>query len=364
MARTVVELRDLGRSYGPVAAVDGIDLTVFEGEFLSLLGPSGCGKTTTLNLIAGFIEPTRGRVLIDGEDVTGVPAYRRGLGVVFQNYALFPHMTVFENIAFGLRMRGAARAEMARRVGEALTLVRLEGYARARPAQLSGGMQQRVALARALVFQPKVLLLDEPLAALDKKLREEMRAELREIQRAVRITTIFVTHDQQEALGVSDRIAVMGRGRIQQLGTPREIYARPAARFVADFIGASNLLPVRVAAVRGDEAEVELEGVGRLQVRGPGGGTALVPGGRVDLLIRPERIALLPADAGGPNILSAKIVDLTFLGSHTEARVEVHGGLRLLVALDEHRCPAALAEGAAVRVALPPDAFLALGGEA
>ena len=196
------------------------------------------------------------------------------------------------------------------------------------------------------------------------RLREEMRAELREIQRAVRITTIFVTHDQQEALGVSDRIAVMGRGKIQQLGTPREIYGRPAARFVADFIGASNLLPVRVAAVRGDEAEVELEGVVRLQVRGAGGGTTLVPGGRVDLLIRPERISLLPADAGGPNVLLAKVVSVTFLGNHTEARVEVQGGPRLLVAVDEHRCPVALAEGAAVRVGLPPDAFLALGGDA
>ncbi|HEY7678655.1 MAG TPA: ABC transporter ATP-binding protein [Candidatus Methylomirabilis sp.] len=363
MARAVVELLGLGRNYGPVAAVDGIDLTAFAGEFLSLLGPSGCGKTTTLNLIAGFIEPTRGRILIDGEDVTGVPAYRRGLGVVFQNYALFPHMTVFENIAFGLRMRGAGRAERERRVAEALALVRLEGYARARPAELSGGMQQRVALARALVFHPRVLLLDEPLAALDKKLREEMRAELREIQRAVRITTIFVTHDQEEALGVSDRIAVMGRGRIQQVGTPREIYGRPAARFVADFIGASNLLPVRVVAVRDGEAEVELEGAGRLRVRGGGAGGALAPGGRLDLLIRPERIALLPVDAGGPNTFPAGILSLTYLGRHTEVRVELRGGPRLLVALDEHRCPVTLAEGAAVRVALPPDAFLALAGE-
>ncbi len=362
MARAVVELEGLERAFGPVVAVGGIALAVFEGEFFSLLGPSGCGKTTTLNLIAGFLEPTRGRIRIDGQDVTGVPAYRRALGVVFQNYALFPHLTVFENIAFGLRMRRVPPREMERRVGEALALVHLEGYERAWPAQLSGGMQQRVALARALVIQPRVLLLDEPLAALDKKLREEMRAELREIQRAVRITTIFVTHDQEEALGLSDRIAVMDRGRIEQLATPRAIYERPAARFVADFIGASNILPVRVLAVRAGEAEVEVEGTGRLLVQQPGRG-ALAPGARAELLIRPERVRLLPAEDDGPNTLPARIVSLTYLGSRTDARVELKGGRPLLVSLDEHGCPVALAEGEAVRVSLPPEAFLALGGE-
>ena len=364
MARPVVELRGLRKAFGPLVAVDDIDLTVFEGEFLSLLGPSGCGKTTTLNLIAGFHEPSGGRVVIDGAEVTGVPAYRRGLGVVFQNYALFPHLTVFENVAFGLRMRGVPRGEMARQVAEALALVRLEGHAGAWPAQLSGGMQQRVALARALVFRPRVLLLDEPLAALDKKLRDEMRGELQEIQRAVRITTVFVTHDQQEALALSDRIAVMGRGRIEQVGTPREIYERPAARFVADFIGASNAVSGRVVAVGADEAEVELEGVGRLVVRAACSHRALAAGGRAELLIRPERLALLPPGGGdGPNTFPARIAGLTYLGSHTEARVELAGGPRLLVALDEHRCPVVLSEGAAIRVSLPPDAFLVLGGE-
>jgi ABC-type Fe3+/spermidine/putrescine transport system ATPase subunit len=349
MARTVVELRGCARDYGGVHAVAGLDLAVREGELLSLLGPSGCGKTTTLNLIAGFVPPTAGRVLIDGVDVTDRPAHRRGLGVVFQSYALFPHLSVFENVAFGLRERRRPRAEIERRVRTALGLVRLDARAGHRPSQLSGGMQQRVALARALVYEPRVLLLDEPLAALDKKLREEMRAELRDIQRSVGITTIFVTHDQAEALGLSDRIAVMHAGRIEQLGAPREIYERPASRFVAEFIGASTV--VRGRAVAADL--LELPGGDRLRVELGG----LRPGADVDLAIRPERVRL--AAGPGENVLEARIAGLVYQGVQTEVTAEVTGGQRLLVFVAE---PATvpLAPGQPLRLHLPADAFMRL----
>jgi ABC-type Fe3+/spermidine/putrescine transport system ATPase subunit/sulfopyruvate decarboxylase TPP-binding subunit len=298
MARAVVELVGCTRDYAGVRAVAGLDLTIHEGELLSLLGPSGCGKTTTLNLIAGFVPPTAGRVRIDGQDVTDRPAHQRGLGVVFQSYALFPHLSVFENVAFGLRERRTPRVDVERRVRAALALVRLDARAEHRPSQLSGGMQQRVALARALVYEPRVLLLDEPLAALDKKLREEMRGELREIQRSVGITTVFVTHDQAEALGLSDRIAVMQAGRIEQLGAPREIYERPATRFVAEFIGASTVLRGRATAAD----RVTLLGGEAVRVVGLDG---LRAGEPVELAIRPERVRLTGGaaenvvDAGG-----------------------------------------------------------------
>ena len=351
MARPVVELAGCSRDYGGVRAVAGLDLVVYEGELLSLLGPSGCGKTTTLNLIAGFVLPTAGRVRIDGQDVTDRPAHQRGLGIVFQSYALFPHLSVFENVAFGLRERRTARAEIERRVRAALALVRLDARAEHRPAQLSGGMQQRVALARALVYEPRVLLLDEPLAALDKKLREEMRSELREIQRAVGITTIFVTHDQAEALGLSERIAVMHAGRIEQLGSPREIYERPATRFVADFIGASTVLRGHAAAVD----RVTLAGGETLRVLGLSG---LRAGDAIDLAIRPERIRL----AGGPgeNVMDGRVTGVVYQGVQTELTVEIGAGQRLLVFVAEPT-PAALAVGQALRLHLPPDAFMRLG---
>jgi spermidine/putrescine ABC transporter ATP-binding subunit len=350
MARTVVELRGCTREYGSLRAVDTLDLAVLEGEFLSLLGPSGCGKTTTLNLIAGFVPPTAGRVFIDGEDVTGRPPHLRRLGVVFQSYALFPHLTVFENVAFGLRERKAAGAEINRMVAEALALVRLEGREQQRPAQLSGGMQQRVALARALVYRPRVLLLDEPLAALDKRLREEMRVELRAIQRTIGITTVFVTHDQAEALGLSDRIAVMQGGRIEQLGVPREIYERPATRFVADFIGASTML--RGRAVSGELVTVT-EGV-TLRVAP---GRALRLGAEVELAIRPERVRV--ATGPGDNVVEAEIDALVYQGAQTELTAKLADGQRVRVFVTEP-APMPLASGQRVRLHLPADAFMVI----
>jgi spermidine/putrescine ABC transporter ATP-binding subunit len=351
MARPVVELRGCTREYGALRAVDALDLAVLEGEFLSLLGPSGCGKTTTLNLIAGFVEPTAGRILIDGEDVTGRPPHLRGLGVVFQSYALFPHLTVFENVAFGLRERRLPADEVGRRVSEALALVRLEGRERQRPAQLSGGMQQRVALARALVYRPRVLLLDEPLAALDKRLREEMRDELRAIQRAVGITTVFVTHDQAEALGLSDRIGVMRGGRIEQLGVPREIYERPATRFVADFIGASTML-------RGRAVEAERVAVGEGVTLRVASGRALTLGADVELAIRPERVRL--ATGPGDNVVEAEIDTLVYQGAQTEVTARLGDGQRVRVFVTEP-APVPLAPGKRVSLHLPADAFMVIG---
>jgi putative spermidine/putrescine transport system ATP-binding protein len=244
-----LRLAGITKRYGAVTAVDGVDLEVRDGEFLTLLGPSGCGKTTTLGLIAGFFPPSAGEIYLKGRPVAGLPPFKRDIGVVFQDYALFPHMTAGENVAFGLRMRNVERAEMDARVKEALDLVQLRGLGERRPLELSGGQRQRVALARALVIRPAVLLLDEPLSNLDLKLREEMRVEIAGLQRRLGITTVFVTHDQGEALVMSDRIAVMNAGRIEQLGRPAEIYERPATRFVAQFIGRMNFFTDGDAAV-------------------------------------------------------------------------------------------------------------------
>jgi putative spermidine/putrescine transport system ATP-binding protein len=312
-------LSSLRKTYGQTVAVDDVSLRVAEGELVALLGPSGCGKTTTLRMIAGFIEPTAGRIMIGGRDVTHLPPHRRDTGMVFQSYALFPHMTVAQNVAFGLEMRKVARAEAERRVADALSLVRLGHLGDRLPRQLSGGQQQRVALARALVVNPGVFLLDEPLSNLDAKLRLEVRVEIRELQRRLGLTTVFVTHDQEEALTLADRLVVMANGVVQQVGTPEELYESPANLFVAGFIGRSNVLQGRLVAP------------GRFESRG-GLAVAVATDGRAPgaaaLAIRPERLALAAPDAALPpgiNRATGRLTLVTYLGASTEYRVGLAG---------------------------------------
>src|SRR5690348_488084 len=283
-----VKLVDVVKRFGETVAVDHIDLEVRDGEFFSLLGPSGCGKTTTLRMIGGFEEPTSGLIELQGQDVTWLPPYRRNVNTVFQNYALFPHLSIFENVAFGLRRRGVKGAEVRQRVTEMLELVELPGYEKRKPNQISGGQAQRVALARALINRPAVLLLDEPLGALDLKLRKQMQVELKRIQQEVGITFIYVTHDQEEAMTMSDRIAVMNKGRYEQLGDPEVLYERPTTRFVAGFLGVSNLLPATVVGRDGAYASVKLRDDTAIRVP-----SALVDGQTtVNIGVRPEKIRL------------------------------------------------------------------------
>ena len=313
-----------------VVAVRGLDLTIREGEFFSLLGPSGCGKTTTMRMIAGFEEPTSGGIRLHGADVTGIPPNKRDVNMVFQSYALFPHMTVFENVAFGLRRKKAAKEEITRRVGEMLEIVDLGGRGERRPRELSGGQQQRVALARALVNRPRALLLDEPLGALDLKLRQAMQVELKRIQREVGITFVYVTHDQGEALTMSDRIAVMNDGAIEHLGTPRDIYEHPRTRFVAGFIGTSNLLSGTVARVGAGQAVIEVSPEERIivPVHDPG----LTPGSTLELTVRPEKIQLSstrPADQGC--VLRGSVTEVVYLGTSTNFSVTTTTGADIVV---------------------------------
>ena len=285
--RAVIEIDDVSRSFGDYVAVEHADFTIHEGEFFSMLGPSGCGKTTTLRMIAGFETPTSGAIRLEGVDVSRVPPHKRDVNTVFQQYALFPHMTVWDNVAYGPRAKKVDKAEVARRVDELLEVVRLTEFAARKPAQLSGGQQQRVALARALVNYPKALLLDEPLGALDLKLRQGMQLELKRIQREVGITFIFVTHDQEEALTMSDRIAVMNVGRVEQIGSPREIYDHPATVFVAGFIGQANLWPATVKARHGTTATIEVAGR-QIDVVDDDSGVAI--GAPATFMVRPERM--------------------------------------------------------------------------
>jgi len=325
---TVVELSGLTKRFRDVIAVEDVDLSVRDGELLTLLGPSGCGKTTTLRMIAGFETPTEGTVAIDGAPVTDTPAYNRDTGMVFQQYALFPHMTVADNIAFGLEMQGVDDAEIDRRVTEALEMVQLGGLGDRHPQELSGGQQQRVALARALVIEPSVLLLDEPLSNLDKQLRQEMRLVILRLHRELDVTMVYVTHNQEEALTMSDRMAVMNDGRIHQVGPPEEVYRKPADEFVADFIGNANILAGTVRAVDDPDYEVELATGDRVSLRRTSDSEAeRSVGEQVSLLFRPERFAVRPAGADGDadNRLDGRIIESTYLGSHVEYFVEVGG---------------------------------------
>jgi putative spermidine/putrescine transport system ATP-binding protein len=332
-----VDLRDVGKAYGSHAAVRGLSLHVASGERVALLGPSGCGKTTTLNMIAGFLEPDAGTISIAGQPMAGVPPHRRDTGMVFQSYALFPHLDVHDNLAFGLVMRRTPRHEIETRVREALALVRLEGLQHRHPKELSGGQQQRVALARALVIKPAVLLLDEPLSNLDAKLRHEMRLEIVEIQQRLGITTIFVTHDQDEALAIADRVAVMNAGVIEQIDTPAGIYHRPRTEFVARFIGEANFLPGRVAEVNGERAVVQTDGGGQVVALREG---APPVGARVLAMVRPERVRVARTPSGGDNCLPATVRVLSFLGAVTRCQLAAGTGLLTATLHDTAEPPA------------------------
>lgn len=318
------ELQNVSKHFGEVSAVDSVSLAIRRGEFLTLLGPSGCGKTTLLRMLAGFETPDKGRVFLGGIDVTEVPPYRRDVTTVFQHYALFPHMNVFANVAFGLERRRLSREQTQSRVARALEMVRMSGLELRQPSELSGGQQQRVALARALVLEPKVLLLDEPLAALDLKLRKEMQLELKGLQRRLGISFIYVTHDQEEALTMSDRVAVMNAGHIEQLGRADEIYERPSSEFVAGFIGVSNILDGQVASVDEERSIIQIGG-SRIFSNAIG----LQPGQDVRLLVRPEKIRISAEES--EQTLPARIDSQVYLGESTQWRVSLDGGPTITV---------------------------------
>jgi spermidine/putrescine transport system ATP-binding protein len=326
---TAVELRAVVKQYGDVSAVRDVTLAVRAGEFFSLLGPSGCGKTTTLSLIAGFAEPDAGEILIQGRSMAGIPPHRRPVNTVFQSYALFPHMTVAENIAFGLRMKRTPAAEIRQRVARMLALTSLEGLGGRRPAQLSGGQQQRVALARALVNQPAVLLLDEPLGSLDLKLRRQMQLELARIQREVGITFIYVTHDQEEAMTMSDRLAVMDGGQVVQVGSPRAVYETPATRFVADFIGSSNILAGRVVGLDAGGVVIQLDGGERLRAPRAAG---LAAGAAASVVVRADRVTVADgAVPEGRNTVTGQVVKVSYLGAQLQIVLRTAAGVDVTV---------------------------------
>ncbi len=349
----MIELAGVTKAFGETVAVRDLNLQVMRGEFLTLLGPSGCGKTTTLRMIAGFEQPTRGQIFLDGQPVAGLPPFRRDVNTVFQSYALFPHMTVYDNVAFGLAMKRVPSAEVRQRVLEALEMVQLAGFEGRRPGQLSGGQQQRVAVARAIVNRPKVLLLDEPLGALDLKLRKQMQVELKHLQQRLGITFIYVTHDQEEALTMSDRIAVMNGGVVEQSGTSDEIYRRPRSRFVADFIGETNLFTGRVAGevVQGN-LRVETPSISFLAPAMP----EAAPGATVYVSVRPESIDVQPgAAAGRGNCLTGQLVEKIFVGSLTRLAVQVDGGQLVMAQTQDAALLKQLVGGTPVTLSWAPE---------
>ncbi|HEY7452847.1 MAG TPA: ABC transporter ATP-binding protein [Candidatus Limnocylindria bacterium] len=364
-----VRLDHVTKSFGEMTAVDDLSLEIWRGEFFSMLGPSGCGKTTTLRMIGGFEETTSGTVYLGDEDVTGLPPFKRNVNTVFQNYALFPHLTIYENVAFGLRRKKVPDAEIKTRVGDMLELVELPGYDERKPGMLSGGQQQRVALARALINHPQVLLLDEPLGALDLKLRKQMQIELKRIQSEVGITFIYVTHDQEEAMTMSDRIAVMRAGRIEQLGDPESLYERPRTAFVAGFLGVSNLLEGEVAGHEGGMISIRLTDGTVIRAPSPEGGTSLH---EVRLGVRPEKLRVLPATDGAGtdasvNAMEGTVLDSSYIGVSTQYLVETRDGHKMTAYaqnLETAGAAEALADGEKVRLTWQPRHTFVVAGPA
>jgi spermidine/putrescine transport system ATP-binding protein len=359
MTRGEVLLIELSKRFGDLVAVDSIDLDIAGAEFFSLLGPSGCGKTTTLRMIAGFEQPTEGRILLDGVDVAYTPPHKRNVNTVFQNYALFPHLNVFDNVAFGLRRAKRPKDELRRRVGEALELVQLSGFERRKSSQLSGGQQQRVALARALVLNPAVLLLDEPLGALDAKLRKALQIELKTLQQEVGITFLYVTHDQEEALTMSDRLAVMNGGRVEQIGAPQDVYEDPETLFVADFLGVSNLMDATGRGSVDGRCRVD---IGRFELDAGGGPSDV--SGPAKVVIRPERVELEPHEAdSGPNRLPGMVERVVYVGSAVQVLVRVATGETLQAQVTNTGRDLPYQQGTPVQLHLPVEALRVLPAE-